>query len=266
MRRLQPILNVRVLALAVAVLVLPVTATAATLHQTRSAELRTPQQVVDLAFQQLNNFWAATFTKSGTTLVFRNPAHYQWYDHPGKPFDYTFAVPKGCDSDEDGLLGHPDGKMYAGPSTFYHRNFNSFYCSQNEYVYLDYGLLSDLITNQDDGAAFVVVAHEFGHHIQKIMKWPYVYEAKYHRYANIELLADCYAGLFFQYEQRSGMLDDNDLAHATHLLGNLGDPDHTPWKEPGAHGGHSSREAAFLKGYDSYNWTTCNNIMNKAAP
>ncbi len=215
-------------------------------------ELTDPQQVVDLAFPELNALWNKTFTET-LGRAYHAPPHYSWYDKPGNKI--WIKLPKRCDD-----YGRSDGYMWGGYDIYYKKNPNSFYCPINEQVYLDWGLFVKLL-HRDDGEALVVVGHEFGHHIQKLLKWPQHYRYQVRRYSGYERMADCYAGIFFKWEGQRNILDDNDLAHAERALGRFGDPDHTPWYEPYAHGGVSSRENAFLLGYDTYDMTRCAKIL-----
>jgi predicted metalloprotease len=217
-----------------------------------SSELTDPQQIADAAFPELNALWKQTF-QDDNLGAYKAPRYYHWYNKPGNRI--WLKVPKGCDS-----YRATDGYMWGGYNIYYRKRPNSFYCPINRQLYLDWGLFTNLV-RRDDAEAYVVVGHEFGHHIQELLQWPEDYRLRLHRFSGYERMADCYAGIFFKWEAQRNNLDDNDLAHAERALGRFGDPDHTPWYEPGAHGGTSSREDAFLIGYDSYNIDSCAKIL-----
>ncbi len=90
-----------------------------------------------------------------------------------------------------------------------------FYCPPDEHVFLD---LSFLATIHGDLARAYVVAHEIGHHVQKLRG-----EFNGRPSVDIELEADCYAGMWAADEQKRGMLDTDDVAGALAETAAVGD-------------------------------------------
>jgi hypothetical protein len=220
----------------------------------RGTPLTTPEQVAQAIFPKLNQHWNSSFQAGGIS-GFRPPKYYWWYNRAGA--SGWIRVPKNCDS-----YGKADGRMWAGRDKAYKPN--SFYCPTNEQIYLDHTFMTTLgfrVTRQwgrgDDGRVGLVIAHEFGHHVQRLLGWSSRRSTNYARY---ELQADCYAGAFFAWGERVGLMERGDTNQATVLLGYLGDSDGTPWWEPSAHGGHSDRQEWFTYGYETEQPRECDRI------
>lgn len=205
-------------------------------------EIKDPSVLARAMFQSLHRYWAHVWAADRST-GFRSPRRYYFYNVPGGRGFIT--VPKECDS-----YGNADGSMLYGYSKAYEPN--SYYCSVNESIYLDYSFLASLM-RRDDGRAIVIIAHEFGHHVQKLQAWPWRERVQNRKFAQFELQADCYAGAWFAWAGINGgeiVLERNDLAHAERSLGLYGAPDGSPWYEPGSHSTHSNRQEWFLAGHD----------------
>ncbi len=99
---------------------------------------------------------------------------------------------------------------------------NSFYCPKNESIYLDMRWHNKLIREIGDYASALILAHEWGHHIQKILKWPY----RKLRGQKFELQADCFAGMATYYAKKIGRLAFGDLREANYLLARSGSRSH----------------------------------------
>ena len=102
-----------------------------------------------------------------------------------------------------------------------------------------------------------MIAHEFSHHVQRLLGWSNYRKGNYARY---ELQADCYAGAFLAWGERKGFIERGDVNQATVILGYLGDSDATPWSEPEAHGGSSDRQEWFTFGYETERPRECDRI------
>ena len=100
-----------------------------------------------------------------------------------------------------------------------------FYCPQDEKVYIDLGFFDELNRRFGAPGQFAqayVVAHELGHHVQKLLG----IEGKVHqmqennsREANplsvkLELQADCFAGVWAHSTQQRGLLEKGDVESA----------------------------------------------------
>lgn len=117
-----------------------------------------------------------------------------------------------------------------------------FYCPSDEHVYLD---LSFLASINGDLARAYVVAHEIGHHVQKLRG-----EFAGRPSIDIELEADCYAGMWASDEQKRGMLDVGDVSGALVETAAVGDDRICPGcsVEQWTHGSSAMRTAAFRQG------------------
>jgi predicted metalloprotease len=100
------------------------------------------------------------------------------------------------------------------------------YCYGDQTVYMPLGWLKNNVYPGSgfravDFALTVIVAHEFGHHLQHVNpRWKYTYIIQ------AELQADCFAGLWAYNTWHRTLIDDSDLNEASHALGEAADPDH----------------------------------------
>ncbi|MBN9221893.1 MAG: neutral zinc metallopeptidase [Mesorhizobium sp.] len=104
------------------------------------------------------------------------------------------------------------------------------YCAQDHRIYLD-PAFPDLpqVATAGDFAKALIVAREVGHHVQNIAGLPHLkaagdsQEDAILRSEQVELQADCFAGLWSHYVQDQHLLEDTDLTEARNLLRSLGD-------------------------------------------
>jgi len=99
----------------------------------------------------------------------------------------------------------------------------------------------------------VVVAHEWGHHIQLQLGIDLgVSAAEMGGPPPIELeqQADCLAGAYTEDAEDRGWLEPGDVDEALFMTELAGDPVGTSWDSPGAHGTSDERVDAFLAGYE----------------
>jgi predicted metalloprotease len=109
-----------------------------------------------------------------------------------------------------------------------------FYCPEDEKVYIDLGFFDELNRRFGAPGQFAqayVVAHELGHHVQKLLG----IEGKVHqmqesnsREANplsvkLELQADCFAGVWAHSTQQRGLLEKRDVESALGAASAVGD-------------------------------------------
>lgn len=108
-----------------------------------------------------------------------------------------------------------------------------------------------------DFAAGGVVAHEFGHHVadelQQQLNW------KRMTGKNIELIADCFSGIWAWSINQRGMLEYGDLDEIVAALDQVGDPSVTT----NDHGTSAERKAALATGFNSGNPMACINTYWK---
>jgi predicted metalloprotease len=140
-----------------------------------------------------------------------------------------------------------------------------FYCPNDQSIYLDLDFFHDLDKRMGapgDFARAYVIAHEVGHHVQNVQGLL----SKRRTNADsvrIELMADCYAGVWANHIQEFGALEDGDLEEAINAAAQVGD-DRLQEKSQGyavpdsfTHGSSKQRMAAFKKGFETGQPTSC---------
>jgi len=110
-----------------------------------------------------------------------------------------------------------------------------FYCPGDEKVYIDLSFYEELrrrFNAPGDFAQAYVVAHEVGHHVQKLLGISARVEAMQRRVSEaeanrlsvrLELQADFFAGVFARYVQNQGMLEAGDIDEALGAASAVGD-------------------------------------------
>jgi predicted metalloprotease len=110
-----------------------------------------------------------------------------------------------------------------------------FYCAGDEKLYLDLAFFRDLKTRfraPGDFAQAYVIAHEVGHHVQKLTGTFQRMEAARGRVSQtennltsvrMELQADCYAGVWGHHAGGMNQLDSGDIAEALNAATAIGD-------------------------------------------
>jgi predicted metalloprotease len=151
-----------------------------------------------------------------------------------------------------------------------------FYCPEDEKVYLDLGFFHELKTRfgGSDGefAQAYVVAHEIGHHVQKLLgiepKVRTLQDQRPDR-ANrlsvaLELQADCFAGVWGNSTEQRKIVDSSDVAAALSAAAAVGD-DRLQKMATGqvspekfTHGSAAQRTTWFQRGLDSGKISACN--------
>ncbi len=145
-----------------------------------------------------------------------------------------------------------------------------FYCPADEQVYIDLAFFEDMsrkLNAPGDFAQAYVIAHEVGHHIQKIMGTTTkvnnmrgkVSEKEYNRYSvMLELQADFLAGVWAHHSQKmSAMMQEGDLEEAMNAANAIGD-DRLQKQATGkvvpdsfTHGSSAQRMKWFKLGFDT---------------
>jgi hypothetical protein len=150
-----------------------------------------------------------------------------------------------------------------------------FYCPQDEKVYIDLGFYDELKRRfgvPGEFAQAYVLAHEIGHHVQKILgiearEQQMVQQNPSSRNAmsvRLELQADCFAGIWAQNTQQRGLLEQGDIDSALGAAAAVGD-DRLQKMATGhvnpdsfTHGSSAQRTSWFRKGFDSGSIASCN--------
>ena len=110
-----------------------------------------------------------------------------------------------------------------------------FYCPSDEKIYLDLSFFEELRTRfraPGDFAEAYVIAHEVGHHVQKLLgtmdkvdstRGRVSQEDENQLSVRLELQADFLAGLWANYAQQKGVLDSGDIDEALGAASAVGD-------------------------------------------
>ena len=145
-----------------------------------------------------------------------------------------------------------------------------FYCPGDEKVYIDLSFLQQLqsqVGATGDFAAAYIIAHEVGHHVQKLLGITdqmndirnRVSETEYNQYSvRLELQADFLAGVWAHYAERTkNILEEGDLEEAINAAAAVGD-DRIMMESQGyivpdafTHGTSEQRRTWFMKGYQT---------------
>jgi uncharacterized protein len=150
-----------------------------------------------------------------------------------------------------------------------------FYCPDDEKVYIDLSFYDELKRRFGAPGEFAqayVLAHEIGHHVQKLVG----IESKVHNFQSqnpgaansasvqLELQADCFAGVWAHSTQQRGLLEAGDVQSALGAASAVGD-DHIQQMTRGrvqpetfTHGTSQQRMGWFNKGLNSGSIAACN--------
>ena len=187
-----------------------------------------------------------------------------------------------------GQLFEKMGRHYQQPKLVMYRNrittgcgtgqsvMGPFYCPADSKVYIDLSFYDDMkhkLGANGDFAQGYVIAHEVGHHVQKLLgteaKVRQLQQNASQTEANalsvrMELQADCYAGVWGHSMQQQGVLDAGDLEEALNAATAMGD-DRLQKRSQGlvipdtfTHGTSEQRYNWFKRGMDSGEPAQCN--------
>jgi len=190
------------------------------------------------------------------------------------------------------ILPEQAGKPYRHAKLVLFRNYTQsgcggaesatgpFYCPQDERVYIDLGFYDELKQRFGAPGQFAqayVLAHEIGHHIQKIVGT----EARVRRMnqgnrhmdnalsVKVELQADCYAGVWAHSTQQRNLLEQGDVQSALGAAAAVGDDRlqrmSTRHVTPDSftHGSSAQRMHWFQQGFDSGSIAACNTFATQ---
>jgi predicted metalloprotease len=152
-----------------------------------------------------------------------------------------------------------------------------FYCPGDQKVYIDLSFYDDLqrkLHSPGDFARAYVVAHEVGHHVQKLLGISDQVNAARRKLSardfnkvsvRLELQADCFAGVWANRDdQLNGVLEPGDIEEALNAASNIGD-DRLQKESRGyvtpdsfTHGTSAQRMRWFRQGYKTGNINSCN--------
>jgi hypothetical protein len=155
-----------------------------------------------------------------------------------------------------------------------------FYCPTDEKVYLDLGFFDELKNRFGAPGEFAeayVIAHEVGHHVQKILG----IEPKVHRLqeanpdqanplsVRLELQADCFAGVWAHSTAQRKIINESDVRSGLAAAAAVGDD--RLQREAGrhvspesfTHGSSAQRTGWFQRGLDTGNINSCNTFQRQ---
>jgi predicted metalloprotease len=157
-----------------------------------------------------------------------------------------------------------------------------FYCPLDEKVYIDLGFydeLRDKFGAPGEFAQAYVLAHELGHHVQRLegidermrrMQKEHPDQAN-ELSVKLELQADCYAGVWGHSTEQRQLLDPGDIQAGLQAAASVGD-DRLQKMSTGqvspesfTHGTSAQREAWFKRGLDSGDPKACDTFTSNAA-
>ncbi len=121
--------------------------------------------------------------------------------------------------------------------------WNAYYCGADSSIGIHQGLAQWIYTEIGEFGVVQVLAHEWGHHIQRTAALTTVLPMFK------ELQADCLAGVYARDAQERGILTSEDLAAAWLVALNAGDALDTPWFDNNAHGNSVQRLFHFNQGF-----------------
>jgi predicted metalloprotease len=144
-----------------------------------------------------------------------------------------------------------------------------FYCPGDQKVYIDLSFYEELrrrFRSPGDFAQAYVIAHEVGHHVQKLLGISDRVDSMQRRMSEVdanrlsvrlELQADFFAGVFARYVQKQGLLEEGDIEEALNAATAIGD-DAIQRQTSGrvvpdsfTHGTSEQRLRWFRKGFDT---------------
>ncbi len=154
-----------------------------------------------------------------------------------------------------------------------------FYCPEDEKVYLDLGFFDELRNRFHAGGEFAqayVIAHEIGHHVQKLLG----IEPKVRRLqqahpnevnplsVRLELQADCFAGVWGNTTAQRKIVNQSDVESALNAAAAVGDDrlqrmatGHVS-PETFTHGSSAQRMHWFRRGFDTGDIGACNTFQS----
>jgi uncharacterized protein len=151
-----------------------------------------------------------------------------------------------------------------------------FYCPGDHKVYIDLSFYQELRKNMNapgDFAQAYVIAHEIGHHVQKLLgisdqvhaRNQHVTSTEYNKLlVRLELQADCFAGIWANSADKvRNLVEPGDIEEAINAASRIGDDllqkQHQGYAVPDSftHGSSAQRVRWFRRGYESGDINYC---------
>jgi len=121
-----------------------------------------------------------------------------------------------------------------------------FYCTLDETIFYPVQFFERVANPFGDAATAIVVAHENAHRVQDLLG---IFDLPIIS-AQLELQADCLAGVWAKTVFERGLLEEGDIGEILGLVDIAGDSPETPINAPGAHGNAQLRADFFNQGYE----------------
>jgi len=155
-----------------------------------------------------------------------------------------------------------------------------FYCPADEKVYIDLSFFDELRTKFGAPGEFAqayVIAHEIGHHVQKILGIEQQVSSLRrrepsegnHLSVKLELQADCFAGVWGHSTEQRKIVDNSDIAAGLRAAASVGDDrlqrmasGHVS-PESFTHGSSAERQASFQRGMEAGDIGACNTFASR---
>ncbi|MFD2017449.1 neutral zinc metallopeptidase [Vibrio olivae] len=159
-----------------------------------------------------------------------------------------------------------------------------FYCPADQKIYLDLSFMNELkkLGAPGDFAFAYVIAHEVGHHVQKLQgtsdQVHQLQQQSSQADANklsvmLELQADCYAGIWgHEVNQQMDMLEPGDIDEGIQAANAVGDDrlqqmaGQAVHPDAFTHGSSEQRIAWFKRGFESGDMSQCDTFHNFVKP
>ena len=155
-----------------------------------------------------------------------------------------------------------------------------FYCPEDQKVYLDLGFFQELEKRFGAPGKFAqayVIAHEIGHHVQRLLGIESKVRGLQQRNpgarnqlsVKLELQADCFAGIWGYSTEQRNIVDENDVAQALNAAAAIGDDRLQKMArgrvspESFTHGSSAQRTEWFKRGLQSGQVSDCNTFASR---
>jgi uncharacterized protein len=214
-----------------------------------SGQPQNMEQFLTAVTKDVDAYWTKTFKASGLP---EPKVAYAWI-----PSGRTAASACG---DEDGAMGDNAAAYCSGDDTIY--------ISQKFATDIYDGALDQALPGSSQGygrtvgdfAVAYIVAHEYGHEVQAELGLFDTDGGQLPAMA-FELQADCYAGTWANSAARENRLEDGDVQEALDAALAVGDFDTA---NPSHHGTPQQREAAWNRGFESGDPSSCSTYLDPA--
>ena len=205
------------------------------------------QNFEESVFIEVDAFWRDSFARAGRSGDFESPGRV-WVP-PGRfarsncvDAVTTDTSPFYCPGSEVGVR---QDTIYAGTAWMYNN------------VYAAHPRVADF-------AVAVVIAHEYGHHFQRLIGalGPSGRPCCNLRTINTELHADCLAGIWANSAYSKGELNEGDYEEGVQAMRDAADPIGTRPTDVGAHGNEQQRVGAFRTGFENGSTRACSQFLS----